>query len=256
MLTNYHTHTNRCHHAEGEDEEYVKSAIKMGYSILGFSDHAPFYYPDGYVSYYKMLPSKVTEYARSIFSLREKYSDKIRLHLGFEAEYYPELFAEGLKLWQSVGAEYIILGQHFIECEYSKNEHSFGPSTNEKLRRYTDRCIEAIETEKFSYIAHPDVINYVGDDEKFYEHEVKRLVECANRHETPLEINMLGLYEGRHYPNRNFWRIAAGLNPKVILGTDAHSPLALENMNVRRQAEKLAKDCGLNLIDKFEFKTL
>ncbi len=38
---NYHTHTSRCGHAGGSDEEYVQAAIKAGYQILGFSDHAP-----------------------------------------------------------------------------------------------------------------------------------------------------------------------------------------------------------------------
>ena len=35
----YHTHTKRCGHAVGEDEEYVIEAIKAGIKDLGFSDH-------------------------------------------------------------------------------------------------------------------------------------------------------------------------------------------------------------------------
>ena len=31
MRTNYHTHTTRCLHATGSDEEFVLSAIKGGY---------------------------------------------------------------------------------------------------------------------------------------------------------------------------------------------------------------------------------
>ena len=33
---NYHTHTARCYHASGKDEEYVKAAIKAGIKELGF----------------------------------------------------------------------------------------------------------------------------------------------------------------------------------------------------------------------------
>ena len=117
MITNYHTHTKRCHHAVGEDEDYVRSAVKTGYDVLGFSDHAPYYYENGYLSYYKMHPDEAEEYAKSIFALREKYRDKIQIHMGFEAEYYPEIFPEALKLWKRVGAEYVILGQHFIANE-------------------------------------------------------------------------------------------------------------------------------------------
>ena len=39
---NYHTHTKRCGHAIGEDEEYVINAIEAGLTDLGFSDHCPY----------------------------------------------------------------------------------------------------------------------------------------------------------------------------------------------------------------------
>ena len=35
-----HRHTERCGHAVGSDEAYVKEAIKNGYRYMGFSDHA------------------------------------------------------------------------------------------------------------------------------------------------------------------------------------------------------------------------
>lgn len=38
--TNFHTHTSRCHHAFGNDEEFVRTAIQNGFEVLGFSDHA------------------------------------------------------------------------------------------------------------------------------------------------------------------------------------------------------------------------
>ena len=34
-----HTHTKRCGHAFGADEEYVQAAIDAGIKVLGFSDH-------------------------------------------------------------------------------------------------------------------------------------------------------------------------------------------------------------------------
>lgn len=35
-----HTHTKRCGHAQGEDEEYVKAAIDNKITLLGFFDYA------------------------------------------------------------------------------------------------------------------------------------------------------------------------------------------------------------------------
>ena len=41
MKTNYHTHTTRCMHATGDDEDYVLSAIKGGSGYSGFQTILP-----------------------------------------------------------------------------------------------------------------------------------------------------------------------------------------------------------------------
>ena len=49
-IANYHTHTSRCGHAGGTDEEYVLAAIEAGWQVLGFSDHMPWPYESGFTS--------------------------------------------------------------------------------------------------------------------------------------------------------------------------------------------------------------
>ena len=39
--TNFHTHTYRCGHANGSEEEMVCAAMKMGIEELGLSEHIP-----------------------------------------------------------------------------------------------------------------------------------------------------------------------------------------------------------------------
>ena len=73
--TNYHTHTFRCHHASGSDEEYVLEAIANGYKVLGFSDHACWEYSSKYVSRIRMRVQEFEEYKRSVLYLKEKYKD-------------------------------------------------------------------------------------------------------------------------------------------------------------------------------------
>ena len=65
MKTNYHTHTTRCMHATGSDEDYVLSAIKGGYQELGFSDHTPWKYHTDYVADMRMLPEELPGYVES-----------------------------------------------------------------------------------------------------------------------------------------------------------------------------------------------
>lgn len=257
MNKNYHTHTKRCKHAKGEDEEYVLCAIEAGFKVLGFSDHAPFHFPCGHVSHFKMLPEEAPEYAKSVMSLREKYAGKIDIHLGLEAEYYPEIFDESIIFWRSIGVEYLILGQHYVPSEWlSERVSSTVAHQNKGLKAYTDVCCAAMKTGKFSYIAHPDILKYCGDDTAFYESEVRRLVRCAVETDTPMEINLLGLRTDRHYPSERFWQIAKDYSPKVIFGVDAHSPDTFLDFSQYKKCELFAEKFGLNIIDSLKFKPI
>ncbi len=68
---NFHTHTARCNHAEGADREYVESAIKGGIKTLGFSDHSPYVFKDGYYSGFRMKPEELEGYVKSILDLKK-----------------------------------------------------------------------------------------------------------------------------------------------------------------------------------------
>ncbi len=254
MLANYHTHTYRCLHASGADEEYVQKAIAEGLKILGFSDHAPYIYPKGYISYYKMTPDGADEYFSSISALKEKYKDKITIHIGYEAEYYPALWQETLKLWESKNIpEYLILGQHYIREEYPiENSVHSAESGEDKinLKIYADTVIEAIATGKFTYIAHPDVLSYCGDDLDYYREQMTRIIKAAKAASLPLEINLLGLRYKRNYPTPSFWELASQFSPEVILGCDAHEPERVADKNEITEALRFADKYRLNVIEE------
>ena len=91
MFANYHTHTQRCGHAIGEDREYIEQAVKNGFGILGFSDHCPWVFPDDYVSDMRMSPQMVDDYFQSLTDLKKEYQNDIKIYIGFESEYIPEL---------------------------------------------------------------------------------------------------------------------------------------------------------------------
>ena len=40
-MNNYHTHTYRCGHGYGSEEDMVKAAIDLNMQELGFSEHVP-----------------------------------------------------------------------------------------------------------------------------------------------------------------------------------------------------------------------
>ncbi|MFL2750649.1 MAG: hypothetical protein ACJ0DI_14580 [bacterium] len=40
-ITNHHSHTFRCKHAQGDAVDYVRHAFQGGASVYGISDHSP-----------------------------------------------------------------------------------------------------------------------------------------------------------------------------------------------------------------------
>lgn len=256
MYANYHTHTFRCGHATGTEEEYIKTAIDGGIKIMGFSDHVPYLFPDGHQANWKMQVKDAEDYISTVNALKEKYRDKIKIYVGFEMEYYPEHFEGMLAYVKKLGAEYLILGQHYIGNENDGRPHSAFANHNESdLIEYTDNVIAGMKTGKFLYVAHPDVLRFYGD-EKIYRSETKRLCTAAKELGIPLEINLLGVHDGRHYPNEIFWQIAAEVGCSAIFGLDAHTAERAYDANSIEKAKIFVKKFNLKLIDEVEITSL
>lgn len=250
-MNNFHTHTTRCRHAFGRDRDYVTKAIKAGIKVLGFSDHAPMIFPcDNYYSTYRMFLDDVADYVNSVNLLREEYKDKIEIHLGFEIEYLPELFDKTLDFLAPYGYEYLILGQHFTDNEYEPYAHYCGSPTKstEVFDKYIKQALDGLKTGKFLYIAHPDLINFTGDDSIYHE---KMTYFCSEIKKLgyPVEFNLLGFAQHRHYPDKRFWQIVKEVGNDTVIGFDAHSPEAFQNKMVYNDAVKYLSDLGIKPIE-------
>ena len=248
MLSNFHTHTIRCQHASGEDREYVEAAIQAGFTTLAFSDHCPWPFTDGYISAIRMTPAEMDSYFSSMEDIKKEYAGDIKIYAGFEAEYTPELNAAQETLFAGYPIDYMILGQHFLGTE-SESVFVGRPSGDEAvLKQYVDLTIEGISTGKYLYLAHPDIINYIGPD-AIYQKHISRLCRFMKEKDIPLEINVLGLWTHRTYPDRRFWEIAAKIGNTAVIGIDAHAPEQLLNSEAIRQAEIFCKEFGLEKIE-------
>ena len=248
MIANYHTHTPRCCHASGTEEEYVRCALQAGMEILGFSDHAPYLFPDGFRSPFRMLPEELEDYVLSVERVRKQYAGKIAILLGAEAEFYPKYFADTVNMLKDQSIEYLILGQHMLYNEV-EGIGTAGPTTDVSLlRQYCDQVIDGMYTGKFSYFAHPDIMNFVGAPED-YRQQMSRICRAAKACRMPLEINLLGLQLQRQYPNPVFWELAAEEGCLVVLGVDAHQPEALLDHKLEENGRKLAQRYGLEVLE-------
>ncbi len=235
LQTNYHTHTYRCNHAYGEDEDYVLNAIKGGYDILGFSDHCAWPFQSGYISPIRMEAEDLEKYAKSITYLKNKYKHQIQIHLGLECEYFPPYIKWLKEESKRLEIEYLILGNHFYESEEKFPYFGHGTHNKEMLELYLESAIKGMESGLFTYFAHPDLFmrSYPFFDQHC-EKISREICQKARKLSLPLEYNISYIQENESkgivtFPHPHFWAIAADEGCTAIIGVDAHDPSCLSH---------------------------
>lgn len=255
MKTNYHTHTTRCQHATGSDEEYVRSAIKGGFEELGFSDHTPWKYNSDYISDIRMLPEELPEYIESIRTLKEKYKNQIRIKIGLECEYFPDYLDWLEYIKEEYQLDYIIFGNHHYHSDEVSLYFGHHIETVDMLMKYEESAIKGMESGLYAYFAHPDLFmrSYPVFD-THCESISKRICGKAVQLNIPLEYN-IG-YEAANeargittYPHPIFWEIASNAGCMAIIGMDAHENESLENTMFYIRAVDRLKQLGIKVID-------
>ena len=247
---NLHTHSFRCGHARGTDEEYVLAAIKNGYKTIGFSDHAPYLFPNDYYSTYRIPLAMAQDYADSVRALAEKYKSDIRILLGFEVEWYPELIENELAYLKGFGYDYLICGQHHIDNEYEPWQSYCGNGFDDEtmLDKYVRQVIAAAQSGAFAYIAHPDLANFTGD-RALLTAKFRELLLALKEADVPIEYNFLGYTDKRNYPRDDFWRMAAAIGNRTVIGLDAHQPSVYGDTEHLVKMKKHIAALGITPID-------
>lgn len=258
--TNYHTHTERCYHAWGTDEEFVQAAIKGGFTELGFSDHACWKYDSDFVAHMRMPLSVFDEYDESISNLREKYKDQIKILIGLECEYFPKYMDWLKEFIKEKKLDYVILGNHYDTTDELQLYYGRACHNDKALKKYIDDCIAGMSTGIYSYLAHPDL--FMRGREKFDDlaaSESYRLCRWCKENNVILEYNLEGARFCHErgvswYPHPEFWKIAAEIGNEVIIGVDAHHPIALESDIYYNEALKRIDELDLNRITELPRK--
>lgn len=258
---NYHTHTYRCGHATGKDEDYVLEAIGKGFTQLGFSDHAML--PDFSEPYTRGDFSLFEDYGKSIRFLKQKYAKQITLFLGFEAESFPQYFPFFQELLGNKVLDYLILGNHSAMNEKREIVHRFSRiHSASELYLYRDLAVQALSSGLYSLFAHPDyflssIDNFDSDCKKVS----RDLIECAIANDIPLEINLAGIRHGKRkigttlrwiYPTDDFFSLVHRYKAKCYFGQDAHAPNQLGFAPAQYEATLFARKHDLIVLDRIE----
>ena len=262
---NYHTHTWRCQHASGTEEQYVQTAIRAGFAVLGFADHTPWPYKSGFVSGMRMRLDQFEDYRQTVLGLREKYAGQIEIPLGLECEAFPEYFG-WLRDFKAQYLDYIILGNHYDYSDegdhmrlYPAGGFYFGHCTRpDSVIRYGKRTLAGMETGLYDYVAHPDLyMNTYSHFDADCRAVAIDLCQAAKALDLPLEFNLLGVartpdameHGWECYPCPSFWEIAAETGCKAIIGYDAHKPDFLARDDLYADAREALVLLGMEVVE-------
>lgn len=250
---NLHTHTKRCGHAVGNDEEYIRVAIQAGFRCIGFSEHIQYRSDNGKYNRidYEMFP----EYFSDINKLKLKYKSEIQILVGIEAAYVPEAMEDLGGLYPY--CDFVLLGQHQGGLTSRKYINRCNDSD---VLQYAEDIVLGIDSGYYSIIAHPDFFMNARDCWS-KECTICSEIVCkkAKENSIPLELNIKGAMRSKKfidntyiasYPNRKFWEIAEQFGNEVIYGWDAHSPEEL--LAGTEEVDKIIKGLNLNFISETE----
>ncbi|MGI6144448.1 MAG: histidinol-phosphatase [Clostridia bacterium] len=261
-MRDYHTHTFRCKHAQGDVEDYAKYAVEYGIDVLGVSDHTAL--PDNWIPEIRMDISELPDYVEAIEKAQKKYP-QLRILKGMECEYekkYYSFFQE--ELLGKWGFDYLILGQHLFYCDGQLVYFWKDIKGAKELKVYTDLLVSGMESGLFTFVAHPDAFGsfYLRWDEEAKACS-RYIIEAAEAYHLPLEINGHGFRKGEiktaqgvrlKYPLPPFWELASQYNVQVLVNSDAHQPQEVGAFLT--EGQELVERYGLEIIDLLEFLEL
>ncbi|MFQ9393394.1 MAG: PHP domain-containing protein [Lachnospiraceae bacterium] len=223
MIANYHTHTWRCMHAEGTEREYVERAIEGGLKILGFSDHTPMPYANGYVSNVKMRLNQLEGYVDTVLNLKKEYEKDIEIHLGLEVEYYPKYLRSFSISRVSIRSNISRWPSIFSEMR-SDDVYSGDETQDPKiLERYCLQCREGHADGLLYLFCPPGSSSFTGDP-AVYDHWMRGALRGCERQAFRWRSISWGSAATVITRNPAFWKIVGEVGNPVIFGSDAHEP--------------------------------
>lgn len=255
-ISNFHTHTYLCKHAEGRPVDYVKEAEKFNCTALGFSDHCP--YPDSSWAYCRMHKNEIELYKSLVEEAAAEASFPV--YFGFECEWLPRFknwYKDYLK--EELKTDFLVLGSHWYDINGSLEYIPY--ITNKKdVFGYIDFTIEGMRTHIYNFLAHPDLfLSHVENIDADYRSCSKALIQAAIDLNMPLEINGYGTIKktinrkGRieyGYPATEFWELARDMGARIICSSDAHFPEHTIYLCIR--AMQFAESLNIRLEDSAE----
>lgn len=253
MLSDLHTHTKLCHHAVGEPEDYVRSAIAKGLGEIGFSDHNPM--PTQFDES-RMAGSELPLYFEMIERTKKAFPD-FPIRLALECDFL-QGYEDHIR-WLATQTEwdYFIGSVHYLRDWEMDNPAYLEKWKEQPLevtwKKYFEEYQKAAESRLFDFLGHPDLVKKFcfvpqGDLKSFYRPALDAIADCG----VAIEVNTAGLRKDikEIYPSKGFLEEAFKRHIPILINSDAHAPQEV-GMDFDK-ALTLVKEVGYTTVQRFE----
>jgi histidinol-phosphatase (PHP family) len=229
----FHTHHERCGHATGTIEHYVKAAVEKGLDLIGIADHSPYFYSEEDQLYptIAMAKSELSHYVNEVLRLKAAYAGKIQVLLGMESDFFPQYADIYQKQFNLYPFDYIIGSVHYVSDVSIFKRGRWEGLTKEQKVQTKDQYYELIEQSArsgmFQILGHIDAMKGFYPEFSSIETEmVETTLKVIAEHDIAIEINTSGKTKdcGGWYPGDDLLERALFHGVKVTFGSDAHTP--------------------------------
>lgn len=268
-LVDYHLHTSTSTDGHATVEEYCAQASALGLEEIAITNHMNLREGD-----YHLTPETMVGVGEEIERCRRSYPD-LTVRLGIEVDYFDDLedaiavvlpaYAEALgrSIDFVMGSVHVLRGVRFASKKHA-HELLVGADPLPIYREYFALMVRAVKASLFDVMAHPDLIKRFSGQHtppvpyEAYRQEVASLIDTLVASDIGIEVNVKGLEHpvGEIYPSAEFLSDyvgsarAAGSEPVILLGTDAHRPEKL-GVNLEVGAD-LLRSVGVDELTTFD----
>jgi histidinol-phosphatase (PHP family) len=231
-----HVHTSLCHHARGEMEDYVLSAINRGLKKIIFLEHL-----EVGINYFEstwLSDADFDYYHTEGKRLQDKYQGAIAIGLGVEVGYnhrYLEEIRQRLArhAWDRIGISY-----HFLETDsghlnmVSRKQVNIDAldrfGVENVINRYYRNLREAVEKLPGQVLCHIDAVlrhhpRALLTDEHY--NRIDALLDAVAAKNMAIEVNTSGYTtKDEPYPSLAILKKAVARDIPLVAGSDAHRP--------------------------------
>lgn len=227
-VVDYHMHTPLCGHAVGEPEAYVRRAMEVGLTEVGFSDHAPLV--SGPDPRYTMDYHELPKYLEMMQAVRQKFP-AFTIKIGIEADYVPGYEEKTREIIATYPYDFVIGSIHFID--------NWAFDDPDQMVRWKDKDIDMVYRDYYKLLRQSaasglfDIMGHVDLVKKFGHRattdisaDIEATAKVFKESGVTVEINTSGLRKPvkEIYPALDVLKIYRKYDVPITFSSDSHDP--------------------------------